>query len=469
MKHRLRQLIIIRLFFFSTLSCIAQQANEKLSQRPPMGWNSWPNYGISVTEKEVRAHADYMEKYLKEFGWEYVVVDMAWYSDLSTMQDAIGTDRSFKKPRPEQFIDEFGRVIPSESKFPSSAGGRGFKPLADYIHSKGLKFGVHVMRGIPWQAVERNTNIEGTNNTAKDIVRYENACDWYSGMYPVDWTKPGTQAYFNSLYKMFASWGVDFVKVDDMSYPYSAADIEGVRKAIDQSGRKIILSLSPGSTPFSERFHVQHYADMFRISRDFWDSWRQLREQFYLCHQWVYFQKQGRWADADMLILGNVNERSEMGAPRYTNFTKDEQITLMTLWSMFRSPLMAGTDFTEMDDWTLSLYTNADVLAVNQNSKNTRVIYQFRSARFDINQSESEGDAQVWTSESVDGQYVYVAFFNLGDQKKNVSVNLDRLGLNGKARVRDLWEKKDLPAASAGLNADVPPHGAKLFRLEKLH
>lgn len=456
---------IYLLSFIVSATAFAQQAPTAFPARPPMGWNSWPNYGISVTEAEVKAHADYMEKHLRKFGWEYIVVDMAWYSDLLTTQEALGTDLSFKKPKPEQYIDRYGRVIPSEQKFPSSAGGRGFRGLADYIHSKGLKFGVHIMRGIPWQAVARNTPVEGTKYTARDIVSYENACPWYSGMYSLNWASPGAQAYYNSLYRMLASWGVDFVKVDDMSFPYAAADVQGVRSAIDASGKPIVLSLSPGSTPFSERFHVQQHAAMFRISRDFWDSWKQLKEQFGLCNQWIYFQKAGHWADADMLILGRVNERSEMGAPRMTNFTRDEQITLMTLWSIFRSPLMTGSDFTKMDDWTLSLYTNEELLDVNQRSRNTRVLYQPMPARFDVSESELSGETQIWTSDSEDGKFHYLAFFNLSDTPQRVSVELKRVGLTGKAIVRDIWAKEDLGSFEILLQREIKPHGAGLYKV----
>jgi len=459
------------LFMFVTISpgrlpAQTTKNHTLAASKPPMGWNSWPNYGISVTEQEVKYHADYMHTNLKKFGWEYVVVDMAWYSDLSTEQKAEGTPLSFRKPKPEQSIDAYGRVIPSELKFPSSKGGKGFKPLADYVHAKGLKFGVHIMRGIPWQAVEQNTPIEGTSYTSRDIVSYQHACDWYNGMLSVDWTKPGTQHYFNSLYKQLASWGVDFVKVDDMSYPYSAADIEGVRKAIELSGRNIVLSLSPGSTPFSERYHVQMYADMFRISRDFWDSWRQLKEQFRLCAQWVSFQQPGHWADADMLILGNINERCEMGAPRYTNFTKDEQITLMTLWTIFKSPLMIGSDFSEMDEWTLSLLTNSEVLEVNQTSTGPRIIYRPSTARFDISQSEM-GDTQIWTSESPDKKCIYVAFFNLSDKDQLMEIDFQDVSLKGEIVVRDLWKRNDIGRFNMDFKTSIKPHSAGLFKLSR--
>jgi alpha-galactosidase len=202
---------IIASFIFLNASA---QKFEKLAKTPPMGWNSWPCYGMDVTEDQVKANADYMAKYMKSFGWTYIVIDMGWYYG-----EGLNTT-NYRMKDPPQYIDGFGRVIPCIRKFPSAAGNKGLKPLADYIHSLGLKFGVHIIRGIPWQAVEENILIKGTNIRAKDIVNNVDPCDFYNGMLGVDMTKPGAREYYNSLIELFAGWGVDYIKADDMTKPY---------------------------------------------------------------------------------------------------------------------------------------------------------------------------------------------------------------------------------------------------------
>ena len=225
---------------------------------PPMGWNSWDCFGPTVTEQEVKANADYMADHLKNSGWQYIVVDIRWYVENDKAH-------GYNEKDPVMRMDEYGRLIPAVNRFPSSAGGRGFKPLADYVHGPGLKFGIHIMRGIPRLAVERNTPIFGAKRTAREIYSSENPCLWLRDMYTVDCNKSGAQEYYNSIFALYASWGVDFVKVDDIASPYHKDEIEMIRNAIDQCGRPIVLSLSPGPTPLEEPAcqdscqHVAHY------------------------------------------------------------------------------------------------------------------------------------------------------------------------------------------------------------------
>ena len=215
-------------------------------------------------EDEVRANAEYMAANLKQYGWEYVVVDIQWY-----------------EPRPsDQYnahaplvMDEYSRLLPAVNRFPTAAGGRGFKPLGDYIHSLGLKFGIHILRGIPRQAVAQNTMILGTNYTAAGIADTTSVCDWNTDMYGVDPAKPGAQEYYNSLFQLYAEWGVDYVKVDDIARPYRRGEIELIHKAIKNSGREMVLSLSPGPAPLAEGEHVAMHANLWRMTDDFWDRW----------------------------------------------------------------------------------------------------------------------------------------------------------------------------------------------------
>jgi hypothetical protein len=330
-----------------------------------MGWNSWDCFGTTVTEAQTKANADFMAAKLKAHGWQYVVVDIQWYEPSAKGHDYV--------PGARLVMDEFSRLLPATEKFPSAANGAGFKPLADYVHSLGLKFGIHLMRGIPRQAVKQNTAVLGTDKRAADIADTSSVCSWNPDMYGVDVRRPGGQEYYDSLLALYASRGVDFIKVDDIARPYDEVqklEIEAIRRAIAKTGRPIVFSLSPGETPLARGEHVADHANMWRISDDFWDNWPALFAQFKRLHDWTPHRRSGAWPDADMLPLGTI----EFG--RQTHFTRDEQFTLMTLWSIARSPLMHGGDMTHTDDFTLSLLTNDEVLAVNQRSAHNRQLFR---------------------------------------------------------------------------------------------
>ncbi len=252
-------------------------APADLAPTPPMGWNSYDCYGGDVNEQQVRANADYLAKHLARYGWKYVVVDYYWYYPGG---EAKGTP----------VMDRYGRLLPALNRFPSAAGGRGFKPLADYVHSLGLKFGIHIMRGIPQAAVKENLPILGTHQHAQDVANPLNSCWWSGAMDGVDVSKPAGQAYYNSLAQLYAQWGVDFIKADDMSYArdafgevYHAPEIEALRRAMNRTGRPMVLSLSPGPTPLCEAANARRYSQMWRISADMWDSWQEVKEQFGYC------------------------------------------------------------------------------------------------------------------------------------------------------------------------------------------
>jgi alpha-galactosidase len=353
---------------------------------PPMGWNSWDGFATTVTEAQTRAEADFMAANLRRHGWEYIVVDIQWYEP-----NANGFD--YRKDAKLE-MDGYGRLIPATNKFPSAIEGIGFKALADYVHSLGLKFGVHLMRGIPRQAVYAKTPVKGTSYTALDIADTNDVCFWNGDMFGVDMIKPGAQDYYNSVFDQFAAWGLDFVKVDDLSAPYHQSEIEAIRKAIDQTGRKIVFSTSPGGTPLEKAAHISTHANMWRISGDFWDNWPQLLSQFELVRDWTPFRAPGHFPDADMLPIGIL----QMGKSR-TRFTPDEQFTLISLWSIARSPLMIGADLTKLDDFTLSLLTNDEVLAVNQNSDHNRELFH-------------RNGFYGWTADVPGSLDKYVALFN---------------------------------------------------------
>lgn len=413
------------------------------SKTPPMGWNSWDSYGPTVKEDEVKANADYMVKYLKQYGWNYIVVDIRWY---------VSNDKShgYNQVDPQYNLDKYGRFIPSVNRFPSAADGKGFKPLADYLHQCGLKFGIHILRGVPIAAVEKKLPVKGTNVSAEDIYSKKELCKWVSDMYTVDASKKGAQEYYNSLFELYASWGVDLVKVDDLSQPYHRDEIEMIRKAIDSCGRKIVLSTSPGETPIEDAAHVQQNANMWRVIDDFWDDWQPLKAHFEIFDRWNKWRIKGAWPDGDMLPLGRLAIRAERGNARMTKFTKNEQYTLMTLWCIFKSPLMFGGNLPDNDAFTLSLLTNKDVLEVLNTSIHNRPLY------------DHDQDA-VWVADAPGSKAEYIAIFNKSEEYSVIKIDLKQLGFSSAVNVKDLWSGKNLEDITSALNIKVPKHGARLL------
>lgn len=427
---------------------------NKAAITPPMGWNSWDCYGAAVTEEQLLKNAEYMARNLKRYGWQYVVCDIQWYEPNAVNNDY----NNFT----ELCMDSYSRLIPAPNRFPSSANGKGFAPIAEKIHSMGLKFGIHIMRGIPRQAVHRNTPILGSNKTARDIAHHFSVCSWNTDMYGVDYRREGAQEYYDSLFEMYAEWGVDFVKVDDICVtefrkwdnPYSAKEeIEMIRKAIDKTGRNIVLSLSPGPAQLSVAEHLGANANMWRLTGDFWDDWGKLLEMFERCNEWSPFVKEGCWPDCDMLPLGRISKNGSCHGPqnRYTQFTRDEQITLMSLWCIFRSPLMFGGELNENDDFTLSLITNPEIIAVNQRSGKGKQVY-------------NDGQTVVWTAES-ERACALAAVFNISDEKRDITLNLSELSLPEKGVLRDLWKRADIKEVNGSFSVTLNAHGAAVLEI----
>lgn len=412
-------------------------------QCPPMGWNSWDCYGASVREEEVKKNARYMADNLKQFGWEYIVVDIQWFEPLAQSADY--------RPGAELVMDEYSRLMPAENRFPSAAGGKGFGPLAEFVHGLGLKFGIHILRGIPKQAVRENTKILGSDKTAAYIADIGSVCSWNGDMCGIDMTREGAQEYYDSIISLYAGWGVDFLKVDDIARPYHKAEIEAIRKAISKTGRDIVLSLSPGEAPLDEAEHLAKNADMWRMTDDFWDGWEQLRKMFDYCRSWFPYVRPGSWPDCDMLPLGRIGIRSH-GGERMTNFTADEQRTLMSLWCMFRSPLMFGGDMTYNDEFTLSLMQNAEVIDICRYSHSGREVYR-------------KGDEIVWAANGEEGVF-YIAQFNVGEDHLMSAAPLSFLGIETRAKGRELWSGEAARIENGEILSEVEPHGVRLYRLD---
>ncbi len=428
------------------------QGRDLIAARPPMGWNSWDSYGLTVTQEEFQTNADWMSQHLRRHGWEYAVVDEGWY--LENPDAKAGTFRFA--------MDAHGRYTPAVNRFPSSAGNTGFKKLADWAHARNMKFGIHIIRGIPRQAVEKNLPIAGSEFRAGDAADRSDTCAWNADNYGVTANGAG-QSYYDSIAALYASWGVDLVKIDCISAPYKADEIRVFSSALQKTGRPIVLSLSPGPTPLDKVGELRKYAQMWRISGDIWDHWSDwpkprdwsqgLLGQFQLTAKWAPHVEPGHWPDADMLPLGQLGPRPGEGTARNTELTHDEQRTLMTLWSIFRSPLVYGGNLTQTDDWTAALLTNDEVIAVNQHSSGGHAI---------VNGEKKA----IWIAKPESGGRAYVALFNLDDKPQTIEYPLQALGLSGTAfDVRDLWERRDLGTLDQ-LRITLRPHASVLYRLK---
>ena len=414
-----------------------------LAQYPPMGWNSWDCYGAAVTEDTVRRNADYMAKYLKEYGWEYVVVDIQWYQPTAQTHDY--------EPFSELTMDGFGRLLPAPNRFPSAADGRGFRPLADYVHGLGLKFGIHIMRGLPRMAAHRRLPIEGSAYGCHEAANPNSICAWNPDMYGTRADHPAARAYYDSVFRLYAAWGVDFVKCDDIAreYPHCRREIEIISEAARRCGRDIVLSLSPGPAPLEQAGHLKTCANMWRITDDFWDEWRLLKAMFERAEKWCVHAGPGHWPDADMLPLGALRQcYDDHPAGKWTRFTPAEQRTMMTLWCVTRSPLMMGGDLTKNDDFTLSLLTNDPLLEIEKAS----------FCGHPLRTSDAES---AWLAPRMDGRGCYAAAFNLYDEERTVAISPDEIG-RGFAKATELWSGEE----AQSLSAILPPHEVAVWRIE---
>ena len=415
-----------------------------IAKTSPMGWNSWDCYGPSVNEETVRANAEYMAKNLKQYGWEYIVVDIQW------SQPTAGSHEY--EPFADLCMDEYGRLIPAENRFPSSAGGKGFAPLAEYIHSLGLKFGIHIMRGIPRQAVHKNVKIKGTDKTARQIASTYRICQWNPDMYGVDADKDGARAYYDSIFELYASWGVDFIKCDDICREMSHAEEELIMlsDAMKKCGRDMVLSLSPGPAILEKAELYKQTAHMWRITDDFWDKWELLYAMFERAEKWCTHTGAGNWPDADMLPVGAILQNYDKN--NRTKFTQDEQHTMMTLWSIFRSPLMIGGEMTVMDDFTLNLLTNEGILGMHKDARHAHQVWR----------KEIGGVEHIlWVAASAKGGF-YLAVFNAGEADSEIEINLENVEIDSKVSGTELWSGEAV-TADGKLSVKLPKHGAKAY------
>jgi alpha-galactosidase len=423
---------------------------------PPMGWNSWDAYGLTIDEAQFKANARVLAK-LKSYGWTYAVVDEGWY-----MADPFAQGREARR----YLIDGQGRLEPVLQRFPSAADGRGLAALAAWTHAQGLKFGIHIVRGVPKGAVERDLPIEGSRFRAKDAADAAATCPWDDGNYGVADT-PAGQAYYDALMRQYARWGVDLLKVDCIAdHPYRPTEIRQLAEAIRKAGRPMVLSLSPGPSGVEHFAEMQRDAQMWRIADDLWDGWslpapgqtfpNGVRSAFTNLAKWAPYTGPNSWPDADMLPLGSLRPHPGWGDPRPSGLTADEARTAVTLWSVARSPLILGGDLTAMDAGERALLTNREILALNQREGGARPAPVALEA------------TQVWLSTPAGATRPdTVAVFNLADRPREMTLAWVDLGLPARARpaARELWTGARL-APDAQARFRLPAHGAAVWRLE---
>lgn len=420
---------------------------------PPMGWNSYDYYDTTVNEAQVKENAAYMAEHLKPFGWQYVVVDIQWYAKKAGSQ----REKYQYIPFSELEMDAYGRLQPDKERFPSSGDGSGFTKLAEYVHGLGLKFGIHIMRGIPRVAAQNHMPVKGSSVTANQIADPSSICGWNPDMYGVR-NLPEGQAYYDSLLEMYADWGVDFIKCDDIcntnvypQNPYSARhEIEMLAKAIQKCGREIVLSLSPGPALIDKAWHYEKYANMWRITDDFWDDWRLLKDMFHRCELWQKHVSKGCYPDCDMLPLGYLGKG--FGRERQTSFTRQEQRTMMTLWCLFGSPLMIGAELTKLDDWTKSLLTNRSVLKM--------LTPDCRPEQICLEENRA-----VWKAENEKTGEYYIALFNLAEEEAEVGISTGEAEMPEEisGELTECWSGEKAELSEGILKALLPAHGCAVY------
>ena len=455
MRNGTAKILLPILFGFLAVVATASSSRQDASilvQTPPMGWNSWDSWGLTIDEQQFRDSTTWLHNHLQRFGYQYVVIDEGWFAQHPEAPTG----------QQDYVISPDGRTLPALNRFPSAADGKGFAPLAAWVHSMGLRFGIHIVRGIPRSAVEQNLPIARSHYRAAEAADTSDKCEWNSDNYGVRDNKAG-QAYYDSLADLYAQWGVDFLKVDCISRPWHAAEIHMVRRALDQSGRAIILNLSPGPTPIADADDASRSAQMWRISDDMWDLWdagpsapefpSSLKGHFSMLANWETYAGPGHWPDADMLPIGTLGPHPGWGDPRVSRLTHDEVRTLITLWSIAKSPLFIGTNLLKMDAFTESALSNPEVLAVDQYSENNRPVIQ-------------KDNAIVWMAAAAEHHGEYIAIFNLSDGPQTLTYTWPDLGITyGKCPIRDLWKRDEIPI-NREITVTLPPHGSALYLAE---
>lgn len=420
-----------------------------LSQKPVLGWSSWSFIRKHPTAAKIKAQAFALKKYgLEKIGYKYINLDDFWYVCSSKQGPDVGP---------------YGRWVTDPSKFPAQKGINGIKVVADYIHSLGLKFGIYVTPGISMQAVKKNTPIKGTFYTADQIAEPSVKENNYNcgGMVGINFKKPGAQEFINSWVDMFAKWGIDFIKLDGITNK-NVADIKAWSRAIQQSGRPMILDVTQGSFTKAIALTLMKYANQWEFAPDIeaygiekdgnsypLTSWDHVENRFNYVAEWQPFAGPTGYNDYDAIEIGNGNN---------DGLTPDESKTQLSLWALGSSPLILGVDLTHLNQEELQKYLkNTAVLAVDQDEIAAKRIVNTTSHQV-FAKMEPNGD-------------VIVGLFNIGSKSDKISIQVATLGFpeNKKGYSLDnLWTGKIEKIDGTTIIATVPPHGVVLYRIRGL-
>jgi alpha-galactosidase len=456
------------LVFLMVFSCYCQQKTmvnrNLLAKTPPMGWNSFDSYGVYLHEKAAMQNLEAFAKKLKPYGYKYFVIDAGWFGEFELQP---GTMYPAEKHAKKMKINAFGLLQPSDTYFPN-----GLKPIIDRCHELGLKFGLHLMRGIPRAAVEANVPIKGTNYFANDIADRKSVCAWNQQNYGVDMSKPGAQEFYNSLINQMAAWGVDFIKYDDI-VPFPE-EVKAVANAIAQCGRPILLSLSPGDDVDPNHLEAFQKGQMLRVTPDIWDEQKGIDECFDEWRKWSGTSHAGFWIDMDMIPFGQLQmmspkpkgvsgkeSKNELitkmksgelakfellagkGFNRWSEFNKDQMYSFITLRALSASPLMMGGDLPTLDDFSLKLITNKNVLECNQNGIMGNLVF------------EKEG-IEIWKTPNQNGNGGWVGIFNRSKVDQSILLNHTDFGsdFTKSDQFFDVWKDSKVYSLDFKINAN---------------
>ncbi len=461
-----KQLFAGLLITLSFLSCSnGKEGNKKaanvtedtvsvLAKTPPLGWNSFDSYGVYLHEEAALANLEAFAAKLAPHGYEYFVIDAGWFGEYKLIEGTLFPD---EKHAEKVRINKYGLLQPSDTYFPN-----GLQGIIDRCHELGLKFGIHLMRGIPRAAYEANTPVKGTEYFARDIADTNSICEWNHQNYGVDMDKPGAQEFYNSLINQMAEWGVDFLKYDDI-VPYPK-EVEAVAKAIAQCGRPMVLSLSPGNQVHDDAVDFYKKGNMLRVTPDIWDEQKGIDQCFAAWKKWQGHEEPGFWIDMDMIPFGqlqlmnplpegltgnedksdiiqgknnglysNVELLAGKGWTRWSEFSNDQMYTFITMRALAASPLMMGGDLPTLDKFSLALITNSDILKCNQNGIMGSLVYE-------------KDSVEIWNAPHRNTDAGWVGIFNRSHSTKSLQLTADELNIDSKKdyHIYDIWGEKDL-------------------------
>ncbi|MFJ6081475.1 glycoside hydrolase family 27 protein [Streptomyces sp. NPDC092369] len=385
----------------------AQASDNGVGLKPVLGWSSWSFVRRDPTARTIEAQAKALKTSgLAKNGFVYANIDDFWYQCPGSQ----GPD-----------VDQYGRWVTDPVRFPPRGGENGIQVVADHVHSLGLKFGLYVTPGISQQAVAKNTEIKGTPYHARDIATTATESNYNcGGMVGIDYTKPGAQTFVDSWAGQFAGWGIDYLKIDGVGTP-DQQDVQAWSDALRKTGRPIHLELS-NNLDINNAATWKKLSNGWRTGGDIecycgpngssypLTTWASIASRFDQVAAWAGYGGPGGYNDYDSLEIGN-------GANN--GLTPDERRTQMSLWSLAASPLILGTDLTDLDPADLALLKNTDVLAVDQDG-------------IDAQRISSDANSQVFAKTEPNGDAV-VGLFNTGSAPREVATTASALGL-AKAR-----------------------------------